>query len=151
MFRSFCCHLTDFIRPICLPKSDVTTQSNVDAIISGWGATETKKSSNVKLHLQIPLVALADCQRAYRNPKTPRLHAPLWDKQLCAGGQAGKDSCRGDSGGPLMVVDDKKVPVQWTLHGVVSFGPTPCALPNMPGVYTKVFAYLNWIKAQIRE
>lgn len=134
---------TYFIRPICLPTSDITQQSNIQAIVAGWGATETGRSSNVKLHLQIPLVPLTTCQVAYNNP---RLRAELWDRQICAGGEVGKDSCRGDSGGPLMYAES----LQWTLHGVVSFGPTPCALANVPGVYTKVWAYMDWIKRQIK-
>lgn len=67
---------------------------------------------------------------------------------MCAGGQPGKDSCRGDSGGPLMY--ENPATRLYEVIGVVSFGPTPCGLPDIPGVYTKVFAYKDWIRSQIR-
>lgn len=69
----------------------------------------------------------------------------LWEGQLCAGGVKGKDSCKGDSGGPLMYENDKTFEVV----GVVSFGPSPCGRENIPGVYTKVFAYKDWIRSQV--
>lgn len=70
----------------------------------------------------------------------------LNDGQLCAGGEKGKDSCRGDSGGPLMTVSvDQTNSVNWYAVGVVSFGPSPCGLENWPGVYTRVSKYVPWI------
>lgn len=62
----------------------------------------------------------------------------------------GKDACQGDSGGPLW---------QWTgnsydpevraeLVGIVSYG-KKCALKDKPGIYTKVSAFLDWIKEKV--
>lgn len=70
----------------------------------------------------------------------------LEEGQICAGGQAGKDSCRGDSGGPLMYENGRIDEI----IGIISFGPKPCGLENSPGIYTKVFEYKNWILANIR-
>ena len=84
------------------------------------------------------------------------------ESQMCAGGEAGRDSCVGDSGSALMrevlsqEVNNGKaiVPVEgedsnfksfWKLIGVVSFGPRKCGTEGVPGVYTKVRHYIDWI------
>lgn len=57
--------------------------------------------------------------------------------QLCAWGN-GRDSCSGDSGGPL--INQAGVQV-----GVVSFGKS-CANPSFPGVYARVSGAIGWIQ-----
>lgn len=62
---------------------------------------------------------------------------------ICAGTeQGGKDTCFGDSGGPLTC------PQNGTrqLAGIVSFG-AGCAKPNYAGVYARVTAVRDWIKS----
>lgn len=66
---------------------------------------------------------------------------------MCAGGVEGEDSCKGDSGGPLMW---EKKDNFFEIVGVVSFGPRKCGLENVPGVYTKVYAYDSWIRQNVR-
>lgn len=64
---------------------------------------------------------------------------------VCAGlASGGKDSCEGDSGGPLTIYDHKRR--AWLLVGIVSNG-IRCAEPNLPGVYTRISSFLPWIAA----
>lgn len=102
------------------------------------------QASPVKLKVNITLVDHSQCSALYAR----RNRLSLAQTQFCAGGQEGKDSCRGDSGGPLM----KTIPrsVLWYIEGVVSFGPTPCGQPGLPGIYTKVSEYLDWITDNMR-
>lgn len=72
----------------------------------------------------------------------------ITNRQLCAGGNAGIDSCTGDSGGPLMAKNPSNN--HWMAVGVVSYGPNPCGARGMPGIYTRVGAYIDWILSKMR-
>ncbi|XP_041601961.1 kallikrein-13 isoform X2 [Vulpes lagopus] len=77
-----------------------------------------------------------ECRQVYPGKITPNM--------LCAGTkEGGKDSCEGDSGGPLIC--------NGTLHGIISWGDFPCGQPNRPGVYTRVSQYVLWIRETIRN
>ncbi|KAH0947924.1 hypothetical protein HN011_012040 [Eciton burchellii] len=133
-----------YIKPICLPSSSTSLQGMLQ--VAGWGKTESRSSSNVKLKLSLPLVDQDQCNQVYGN-----VSVQLGYGQICAGGQRGKDSCRGDSGGPLMTVE--ALPDgsgRWSVVGVVSFGPSPCGMPGWPGVYTKVQDFVPWILSKLR-
>lgn len=64
--------------------------------------------------------------------------------QLCAGGETDRDSCPGDSGSPLMYFDGGIN--RWVVVGLVSMGLKECGMPGIPGVYTKIDTYLDWIE-----
>lgn len=51
---------------------------------------------------------------------------------------------QGDSGGPLVYNNT-------TLIGVVSTGPIGCAETLIPGVYTRVSAYLDFIRNAVND
>lgn len=71
--------------------------------------------------------------------------------QICAGGEKDKDSCKGDSGGPLMdLYADENGTVNWYSIGIVSYGPTPCGSETWPGVYIKVANYIPWIMSKLK-
>lgn len=76
---------------------------------------------------------------------------PVTEKQLCAGGVEGKDSCSGDSGGPLQFVGQPTSGgLSYIQYGLVSFGPRQCGTNGRPGVYTKVGHYMEWILNTMR-
>ncbi|MBF0298133.1 MAG: serine protease [Oligoflexia bacterium] len=65
-------------------------------------------------------------------------------RQICAGEvvAGGKDSCWGDSGGPLLIGEGSNV----QLMGVVSWG-QGCGQKKFPGIYTRLSYYLPWINS----
>lgn len=88
--------------------------------------------SDVKLKLEVNGFNLNRCNNVYKV-----VSLSLTTKHLCAGGEEDRDSCSGDSGGPLMGDDfsNSLSPYSY-LAGIVSFGPRICGTPGFPGVYT---------------
>ncbi|KAF5271718.1 hypothetical protein FQA39_LY08041 [Lamprigera yunnana] len=140
--------ITDFIRPICVPTSQELQEMNFvgsTPTVAGWGKTENRSESNVKLRLDVPVVSNRNCSMVYRSERVT-----ISDSHLCAGGRKGKDSCKGDSGGPLMslhVTGD----LNWYVIGIVSFGPASCGLEGWPGIYTRVTEYIPWIVRNLKR
>lgn len=94
---------TDFVRPICLPISPNLRAATFDGIVmdvAGWGKTENMSVSDLKLKAAVMGHTIDECRAVYM-----RQNIILEDSQICAGGQEGVDSCRGDSGGPLITLD----------------------------------------------
>lgn len=71
----------------------------------------------------------------------------LTDAHFCAGNLAGgKDSCYGDSGGPI-IIQGTSAATDIGI-GLTSFG-FGCARPNVPGAYTDLRKYVKWINATL--
>ncbi|XP_058823603.1 CLIP domain-containing serine protease B4-like [Topomyia yanbarensis] len=140
---------TDYIRPICLPTTDELKKLPTEGkkmTVAGWGQTETGSSSRYKKFLQIEAWENDRCAEAFSSA-----NVDIVDSQLCAGGVKGEDSCRGDSGGPLMKLETVGRQSAWYLKGIVSFGSNKCGTENVPGVYTRLSSYVDWILENIEE
>jgi secreted trypsin-like serine protease len=116
-------------------------KAGTTSIVIGWGST-LRNSGGYPERLQqvaVPIVAKKDCND--RNS----YDGEITDRMICAGfDKIQKDSCDGDSGGPLIVRDEEG---RWRLQaGIVSWGAAPCAAPNRPGVYSRVAALSLWVK-----
>lgn len=99
------------------------------------------RQSNVKKQLDLPVNEQRECVQKFK-----ARNINIASSQICAGGEFAKDSCDGDSGGPLMRPAYMK---RWYLEGIVSFG-NRCGLEGWPGVYTRVADYVDWIQRSIR-
>merc|ERR1711884_256143 len=124
--------------PACMAK---TGQSFVgkSAWVYGWGQTSFKADmGEFKLRkLEVKVSSNKECM-AWSDKNTMRW--ALKDSQVCAGAGVGKDSCKGDSGGPLTsVVNGRHV-----LIGDVSNG-NACKGPY--SVYGSIAYYRKWIDA----
>lgn len=136
---------TDYVKPICLPLNERrSTFEGYGMEVAGWGKTESKSESDVKLKVTVPVVSQSECRNVFG-----RVNRRIVDTQICAGGLSGKDSCRGDSGGSLMAYSSDNR--NWMAVGVVSYGPSPCGTKGWPGVYTRVGSYIDWILNKLEE
>ena len=66
--------------------------------------------------------------------------------QVCVGFlDGGQDSCIGDSGGGILL-NNPNEGCMFDILGVTSFGSKFCGTRNTAGLYTRVYAYLDWIE-----
>lgn len=66
--------------------------------------------------------------------------------QICAGDWLGeRDTCAGDSGGPILVKIESEERVLPYIVGITSFGGY-CA-SGLPAVYTRISEYREWIES----
>jgi len=103
--------------------------------IAGWGNMSTSANlyPNDLREALTPILDFNKCNSNYDGEMTSNM--------LCAGYFIStRDSCDGDSGGPL-IIDN-------TLTGIISWGYN-CAEDGYPGVYTKVQNYKSWISTYI--
>eukprot|EP00924_Labyrinthula_sp_SR-Ha-C_P011375 snap_masked-scaffold_36-processed-gene-2.86-mRNA-1 protein AED:0.42 eAED:0.47 QI:0/-1/0/1/-1/1/1/0/363 len=75
----------------------------------------------------------------------------LKDSRVWCGFQVDSGPCYGDSGGPLLVVDDSESPENDAQVGIVSFGPHGCAHPYAPSVFTNVQKVEQWVSSVLAE
>ncbi|XP_055930663.1 serine proteinase stubble-like isoform X1 [Argiope bruennichi] len=126
--------------PVCLPQygEDFSGQR---ATVTGWGRTRygVRDSPGILQKVELQVIDHSECQEWYQSIGRKETIFPT---MVCAGyKEGGKDSCQGDSGGPLTAVKNGRS----TLVGLVSWG-VGCARPKLPGVYTKVSEYVDWIE-----
>lgn len=134
-----------YVKPICLPfDADIAAMPIEDEefTVTGWGQTETELVSRLQLHVEINGKSNDLCNQVFGVA-----NVTLTDTHLCVGGDAGRDSCKGDSGGPLL----RLVTTNWYQVGVVSFGAKRCGRKGYPGIYTNVAKYLDWISDVVNE
>ncbi|ELJ8515946.1 TPA: trypsin-like serine protease [Vibrio cholerae] len=126
---------------IATPVDFDELRENYLLTVIGFGARKEvngdKSDYPTKLHqVDVPFMPIAACRTKGGS------YATQGDNVFCAG-VAGKDSCAGDSGGPIFFRTNRGL----TQMGVVSWG-AGCGQPDKPGVYTKLSAFNNWINDQ---
>ncbi|XP_070161271.1 chymotrypsin-2-like [Polyergus mexicanus] len=117
-----------------LPKQDEAVQPGTVARVSGFGRiSEDGPGSNI---LQQATIYIAD-QDYCKNMYSKMLYN-IYDTHICANDpNISRGSCKGDSGGPLIV--------NGKLVGVVSWAKA-CSLTDYPTVFTRIPSYIDWIE-----
>ncbi|KAK8400270.1 hypothetical protein O3P69_003164 [Scylla paramamosain] len=127
---------------VCLPPSAALTYEGAKGVASGWGVIkeDTNVASAVAQEVTIPILG-PTCKNTQYGDVT------LTSNMLCAGvEEGGKDTCVGDSGGPLTVKEYNR----HIIVGITSFG-KGCGKPHSPGVYTRITGYLSWIRSKVQD
>ncbi|XP_021023052.1 kallikrein 1-related peptidase b3-like [Mus caroli] len=121
--------ITDVVKPIALPTEEPKLGST--CLTSGWGSiTPNKFKYPDDLQcVNLKLLPNKDCDKTREMKVT--------DVMLCAGDMdGGKDTCKGDSGGPLIC--------DGVLQGIKSWGYFPCGI--LPSIYNKLVKFNTWIR-----
>ncbi|CAH0384242.1 unnamed protein product [Bemisia tabaci] len=130
------------ISPACLPDQ-YSDYAGTRCWTTGWGKDafgEQGKYQNILKEVDVPVVGFQQCQSQLQQTRLGydfKLHPGF----VCAGGEEGKDACKGDGGGPMVCERGGT----WQVVGIVSWG-VGCGKYGVPGVYTKVAYYLDWIR-----
>uniref|UniRef100_UPI00398E63DF serine protease 55-like n=1 Tax=Pristiophorus japonicus TaxID=55135 RepID=UPI00398E63DF len=154
------------VRPVCLPctqKSAQLLSSTMDnweeachyedglltshggrkpkflsGYVSGWGYH--KKRSSVPslnlIHAQVTIQHYSNCASSFQ----------FTENMFCAKGD-NADSCRGDSGGPMVMERNHR----WIQVGIVSFGRSEICGENITGFYSRVPKLMSWIKEIVTD
>jgi len=115
------------IDPIIMNEESDIPEIDQDVIAMGFGATTNKGDGNASknlLYVTLDILSKDFCEQKWFVEHTKQM--------VCAGGRRNKDSCTGDSGGPLITKTDTTDPGK--LIGVSSFGGQKCADLDFPGV-----------------
>lgn len=128
----------DKAKPACLY---VDHDDPLGLIVTGWGKTSINNEddrSNILQKAKLVAVPVDKCNATYvqRSYGTRSIEST----QICAWGNS-SDACWGDSGGPLQIRQKSGV---FSIVGVVSYG-AGCG-GKIPGVYTRVSKYIDWIE-----
>jgi len=140
--------LTQHINTMCLPDPiyDDDSYDHSDCFATGWGKDKFGSDGEYQVILkqvQMDVVRHDQCEDKFQESRLGR-NFKLDDSFICAGGQPGKDTCKGDGGGPL-VCPSKSNPGQYEQAGIVAWG-LGCG-SETPGVYadvTKALRFIDW-------
>ena len=113
--------------------------AGVTGTLIGWGDMSSYSTDYAEelQEVEVPIISNSVCNASYPGQVTGNM--------VCAGYPlGGKDSCYGDSGGPLMVYYNNS----WRHAGIISWG-TGCALAGYYGVNTRTSQYVSFINSYI--
>jgi len=145
--------LTSHINTMCLPDPDSydsydepDSYDKENCVATGWGKDKFGSDGEYQVILkqvQMDIVRHGECEDQFQNSRLGR-RFKLDDSFACAGGQQGKDTCKGDGGGPL-VCPSKTNKGHYEQAGIVAWG-LGCG-SDTPGVYadvTKALGFIDW-------
>ena len=136
----------EHINLVCLPPPNAKFD-NKRCVATGWGkhsfTDPDVKFPTLLKKIEMSVVPTPTCEATFRE-KRPSSFDKLPAGIMCAGGGQ-EDTCVGDGGSPLMCAG---VDGSYYQVGIVSWG-LSCKEYNVPGAYTEVSTYIDWINTKI--
>ncbi|KAG4068616.1 hypothetical protein HA402_004957 [Bradysia odoriphaga] len=139
--------IAENVNTVCLPPQDHIFDGS-RCFASGWGKDLFGKSGKYQVILkrvELPIVPREPCVHALRNTRLGQ-HFELNKSFICAGGERGKDTCKGDGGSPLVCPVHGETN-RYFQAGIVAWG-IGCG-DETPGVYVNVALFRNWIDSKM--
>ncbi|XP_022129217.2 chymotrypsin-2-like [Pieris rapae] len=135
---------SDKVQPIELLKEMAPIGKK--CLLTGWGLTNYRRRTapNYLQMLEFKTISNDDCTKQLKRSPYPE-YVPVDVGQLCVQRPKRSGACKGDSGGALVIEDEKNKTVQ---IGVVSWG-VPCSA-NFPDVFASVHGYYDWIQSKMK-
>lgn len=120
------------VGPVSLPTEN--PEGGLDVAVAGWGTLiyDGAVPNNLQ-YLNLSTISDRDCMEAL-------LFFPVHETNVCAFAAEGRGVCQGDAGSPLVTPNN-------TLVGLSSWG-IICG-EGLPDVYTRVYSFLGWIRANV--
>ncbi|NWT66047.1 GRAA protein, partial [Prunella himalayana] len=134
--------LNKAVQPIALPPSGDDPKPGTVCTVAGWGMTNNRPGKFPTALMEVNITVI---RREICNDKSHYNGKPvITENMICAGAKnEKKDSCNGDSGGPLRCNN--------IMRGITAFGKlNKCGDNDSPGVYTRITKqHLEWIRKTI--
>lgn len=146
LFLSSPVDIVENVNTVCLPNHGDIFDGN-RCFASGWGKDLFGKEGKYQVILkrvELPIVPREPCIHKLRNTRLGK-HFQLHHSFICAGGEAGRDTCKGDGGSPLVCHIRNG---QYAQVGIVSWG-IGCGENGTPAVYVNVPLFRQWIDEQM--
>lgn len=141
-------NITDipYINTLCLRPN--ITYENKRCVVAGWGKDPlTNGTTKVLKKVELPALAHRKCQELLGKALNDTNYV-FHESFMCAGGEEGKDACKGDGGSPLMCPTG----IGHSLYqvGTVAWG-IGCGRKDVPGAYSNIIHLHDWIDSKLRE
>ncbi|XP_058125813.1 phenoloxidase-activating factor 2-like [Anopheles ziemanni] len=142
--------LMETVDTICLPPMDQHI-GTPRCFASGYGMDVAGANGRYQVILkkiEVPIVPSEKCQKALRTTSLGQefvIHSSL----ICAGGEEGRNMCKGDTGSPLVC------PIPGTVNryyqaGIVMDG-SGCGENRIPVLYANVPKFREWIEGHLTQ
>lgn len=141
--------IAENVNTACLPPANAHFDGS-RCFVSGWGKDRFGQEGKYQVILKrvaLPVVPHNVCQEKLRETRLGR-RFQLHESFICAGGERGKDTCKGDGGSPL-VCPVEGSQGRFFQAGIVSWG-IGCG-DDTPGVYVNVPLFRHWIEEQVQN